>query len=254
LTRILRGTLARSLSVLGSTGSIGLSTLDVVAHARDRHGDGAFPLEALTAQSSVARLVEQAKRFRPRRAVIGDARLYDELKDALSGTGIEVAAGTTAIREAAAMPSDLVMVAIVGAAALEPALAAVHRGATIALANKECIVAAGDVFRTALASSRATIVPVDSEHNAAFQVLDFAQSHAVDCVTLTASGGPFRQWPRERMERATPEQAAEFTTKPHGRHLWWPKLDEGLSLTGMLEGRTGNDKWMESLRRLEVAA
>jgi 1-deoxy-D-xylulose-5-phosphate reductoisomerase len=118
-----------------------------------------------------------------------------------------VGAGQNAVRDAASATSDVVMVAIVGAAALVPALAAVSRGATIALANKECVVAAGDVFRAALATSRATVIPVDSEHNAAFQLLDFAQSHAVDRVTLTASGGPFRQWTRERMEVATPEQA-----------------------------------------------
>jgi 1-deoxy-D-xylulose-5-phosphate reductoisomerase len=207
VSRILRDTLSRSVTILGSTGSIGLSTLDVIAHTRSVHGDDALPLEVLTAQTNVAALAEQARLFRPRMAVIGEESLFGALKDALSGTDIEVAAGKTAVREAASMPSDVVMVAIVGAAALEPALAAVRRGATIALANKECVVAAGDVFRAALATSRATVIPVDSEHNAAFQVLDFAQSHAVDRVTLTASGGPFRQWTRERMEVATPEQA-----------------------------------------------
>jgi len=207
VSRILRDTLSRSVTILGSTGSIGLSTLDVIAHTRSAHGDDALPLEALTAQTNVAALAEQAKMFRARMAVVGDESLYSALKDALSGTDIVAAAGKNAVREAASMSSDVVMVAIVGAAALEPALAAVRRGATIALANKECVVAAGDVFRAALATSRATVIPVDSEHNAAFQVLDFAQSHAVDRVTLTASGGPFRQWTRERMEVATPEQA-----------------------------------------------
>jgi len=204
VSRILRDTLSRSVTILGSTGSIGLSTLDVISHTRMHHGDDALPLEVLTAQTNVAALAEQARRFRPRMAVIGDENLYGALKDALSGTGIEIAAGKNAVREAASIPSDVVMVAIVGAAALEPALAAVLRGATIALANKECVVAAGDVFRAALATSRATVIPVDSEHNAAFQVLDFAQSHAVDRVTLTASGGPFRQWTRERMAVAHP--------------------------------------------------
>jgi 1-deoxy-D-xylulose-5-phosphate reductoisomerase len=152
-------------------------------------------------------LSAQALEFRPRIAVIGNPSLLPKLKEALAGTGVEVAAGTAAITQAAARPSDLVMVGIIGAAALAPTLAAVRRGATIALANKECIVAAGDIFREALAQSRAVVIPVDSEHNAAFQVLDFAQSHAVDRVTLTASGGPFRQWSREQMEIATPEQA-----------------------------------------------
>jgi 1-deoxy-D-xylulose-5-phosphate reductoisomerase len=207
LNDILAGTLSRRLTILGSTGSIGLNTLDVVAFARARHGEDALPIEALTAQANVDALAEQVRRFHPRVAVIGDASRYSALKDALAGTGVEVAAGREAVCQAAARPSDVVMVAIMGAAALEPALEAVRRGATIALANKECVVAAGDIFRTALASSRATVIPVDSEHNAAFQVLDFAQSHAVERVTLTASGGPFRQWARERMECATPEQA-----------------------------------------------
>jgi 1-deoxy-D-xylulose-5-phosphate reductoisomerase len=199
--------LSRKVSVLGSTGSIGVSTLDVVAHARAEYGEEVLPLEALTAQANVEALAAQAKRFRPRLAVIGDETRYGDLKQELSGTGIEVAAGSNAVRDAAARHSDAVMVAIVGAAALEPALAAVERGATIALANKECVVAAGDVFRNALMASRAVVVPVDSEHNAAFQILDFAQAHAVERLTLTASGGPFRQWSRERMQSATPEEA-----------------------------------------------
>ncbi|HEX9159576.1 MAG TPA: 1-deoxy-D-xylulose-5-phosphate reductoisomerase [Rhizomicrobium sp.] len=201
------GALCRRLTILGSTGSIGLSTLDVVAHARERYGSHAFPIEALTAQSSVETLADQVRQFRPRFAAIADATHFDELKTALSGEDVELGAGPEAILEAAARWSDLVMVAIVGAAALEPTLVAARRGATIALANKECVVAAGEVFRNTLAASRATVVPVDSEHNAAFQLLDFGQAHAIHKVTLTASGGPFREWPLERMRQATPEQA-----------------------------------------------
>ena len=204
---VLRDTLARRITILGSTGSIGVNTLDVIAHARERFGDDVMPIEALTAQSNVKRLAAQAREFKPRLAVIGDAALFEDLKADLSGENIELAAGADAINDAAGRHSDAVMVAIVGAAALEPALRAVDRGATIALANKECVVAAGEVFRKALRKSRATVVPVDSEHNAAFQVLDFAQRHAVERLTLTASGGPFRQWTRERMRVATPEQA-----------------------------------------------
>lgn len=199
--------LMRRLTILGSTGSIGVSTLSVVAHARATYGADAMPLEALTAQSNVDALAAQAREYRPRRAVIGKSELYGKLKELLAGTGIEVAAGKDAVTEAAAMPAEVVMVAIVGAAGLPPALAAVKRGATLALANKECVVAAGELFRRRLAQSRATVIPVDSEHNAAFQVLDFAQAHAIEKVTLTASGGPFREWPRERIEGATPEQA-----------------------------------------------
>ncbi|HEX4078203.1 MAG TPA: 1-deoxy-D-xylulose-5-phosphate reductoisomerase [Rhizomicrobium sp.] len=199
--------LRRRLTVLGSTGSIGLSTLDVVAHARERYGADSLPIEALTAQSNTAVLAAQARRFHPRLAVVADENRYADLKQALAGEDVEIAAGRDAITGAAARASDVVMVAIVGAAALRPVLAAALRGATIALANKECVVAAGDLFRDALAASRATVVPVDSEHNAAFQLLDFGQSHAFERVTLTASGGPFREWPRERMAGATPEQA-----------------------------------------------
>jgi 1-deoxy-D-xylulose-5-phosphate reductoisomerase len=199
--------MARRVTVLGSTGSIGVSTLDVIAHARATYGADAFPIEALTAQSNVDLLAEQARRFKPKLAVIGDAARAGRLEELLSGTGIEVASGHDAVIEAAARSSDVVMVAIVGAASLAPALAAVRRGATIALANKECIVAAGDIFRRAVAESGATLIPVDSEHNAAFQLLNFDEAHAIERVTLTASGGPFREWPSERMKAATPEQA-----------------------------------------------
>ncbi|HEX2591112.1 MAG TPA: 1-deoxy-D-xylulose-5-phosphate reductoisomerase [Rhizomicrobium sp.] len=199
--------LGRHVTVLGSTGSIGLSTLDVIAHAREIYGKDVLPIEALTAQSNVAKLVEQAKLMKPKLAVIGDADRYAELKDALAGTGIDVASGTAGIEQAAMLPAGVVMVAIVGAASLVPALRAVERGATLALANKECIVAAGDVFRRAIDDHGASVVPVDSEHNAVFQVLDASEMHAVERVTLTASGGPFRGWQRERMRAVTPAQA-----------------------------------------------
>ncbi|HXC57206.1 MAG TPA: 1-deoxy-D-xylulose-5-phosphate reductoisomerase [Rhizomicrobium sp.] len=199
--------LARSVTVLGSTGSIGVSTLDVVAHARKHYGAHAMPVEALTAQSNVEGLARQARAIQPRLAVIGDEKLYGELKSALGGSGIEVAAGRAAVIEAAARPSSTVMVAIMGAAALEPALAAVARSATVALANKECIVAAGGVFHRALANSTAAVIPVDSEHNAVFQVLNGEGAREVEKVTLTASGGPFRDWTLQQMSVATVEQA-----------------------------------------------
>ncbi len=197
----------RRLTVLGSTGSVGLSTLDVVAHARKIYGAHAFPIEALTAQSNVEALAQQAKQFHPRLAVIGDETRYAQLKELLAGTNIEIAAGREAILAAAARPSDIVMVSIVGAAGLAPALEAVKRGVTIALANKECIVAAGDIFRRAQEASGAIVIPVDSEHNAAFQILDRNNGASIEKLTITASGGPFREWPSERMASATPEQA-----------------------------------------------
>jgi 1-deoxy-D-xylulose-5-phosphate reductoisomerase len=199
--------LSRSLTVLGSTGSVGTGTLDVVRFARQHYGPHTFPLEGLTAWRDVERLAAQAREFKPRLAVIGDASLYGQLKAVLADTGVEAGAGREAILEAARRPSGMLMSAIVGAAGLEPTYAALERGAIVALANKECVVAAGEVFRRAAEDSRGVLIPVDSEHNAAFQLLDFTQAHAIEKVTLTASGGPFRTWSLERMVAATPEQA-----------------------------------------------
>ncbi len=199
--------LERRVTVLGSTGSIGVSTLSVIAHAREIYGPQALPVEALTAQSNIDVLVEQARAIRPKLAVIGDETLFARLKDALAGTGIEIAAGRDAVIAAATRPSETVMVAIMGAAAIEPALAAIERGAIVALANKECVVAAGDVFRRAIARSGAQVIPVDSEHNAIFQVLNGGDAEEVERVTLTASGGPFREWSLAQMRAATPGQA-----------------------------------------------
>ena len=199
--------LGRRVTVLGSTGSVGAATLEVVRFARSHYGAEAFPLQALTAQRNVDLLTAQALEFRPQLAVIGDAALKSRLADALAGTGIRVAAGPDALLDAARQPCEMAMSAIVGAAGLAPTLAAVEHGAIVALANKECVVAAGEVFRRAAEDSRGVLIPVDSEHNAAFQLLDFAQAHAIEKVTLTASGGPFRTWPLDRMAAASPEQA-----------------------------------------------
>ena len=199
--------LARRLTVLGSTGSVGAATLDVVRFARSHYGASAFPLEVLTAHRNVERLVHDARDLNPKAVVIGDPSLYREVKSGLARGEIEVLAGPQAILEAARRPADMVMSAIVGAAGLAPTLAALERGAMVALANKECVVAAGPVFRRVAAASKGVLIPVDSEHNAAFQLLDFEQSHAIEKVTLTASGGPFRGWSLERMAQATPEQA-----------------------------------------------
>ncbi len=199
--------LSRRIAILGSTGSVGQATLDVVRFARGHYGADAFPLQALTAQRNVALLAIQAREFRPAMAIIGDATLKTALAEALAGTSVQVLAGKEAILDAARAPSDMVMSAIVGAAGLAPTLEAVKRGAIVALANKECVVAAGEVFRRAAEDSRGVLIPVDSEHNAAFQLLDFAQTHALEKVILTASGGPFRTWSLDRMAGATPEQA-----------------------------------------------
>ncbi len=211
--------LARKLTVLGSTGSIGVNTLDVIAHVRKIHGTHALPITALTAGSNVEVLIEQALAMKPALAVIADEAQFAELKTALAGSGIAVAAGRQAVIDAAARPSDFVMVAIMGAAAIEPALAAIHRGVVVALANKECVVAAGEVFRAAKEKSGAQVLPVDSEHNAIFQVLGSGDASEADLVTITASGGPFREWSLERMRGATVEEAVAHPNWAMGRKI-----------------------------------
>lgn len=192
----------RRVTVLGCTGSIGSNTLDLL-----RRNSAAYHVEAMTAHSNVDALIALAREFVPRMAVIGDVRLYDRLADGLAGTGIEAAAGPAALVEAAERPADWVMAAIVGAAGLEPTLAAVRRGAVVALANKECLVCAGDLMMAAVQRHNATLLPVDSEHSAIFQVFDFAQRDKIERIVLTASGGPFRTWDLAAMRQATPEQA-----------------------------------------------
>ncbi len=192
----------RSITILGSTGSIGRNTLDLIS--RDQ---SAYRLVALTGHQQVDLLAEQARRFKPELAVIAEASLYPRLRDALAGTGIEAACGAAALCEAAERPASWVMAAIVGAAGLAPTLAAVRRGAVIGLANKESLVCAGALFKAEVARHGATLLPVDSEHNAIFQVFDADDPRGIEKIILTASGGPFRQWPMERMEAATPDEA-----------------------------------------------
>jgi 1-deoxy-D-xylulose-5-phosphate reductoisomerase len=192
----------RGITVLGSTGSVGRSTLDLVARAPER-----FRVEALTAHGRVETLIEQALRFRPRFVAIGDAKRRDALADALVATGIAVGAGPDAVREAAERPADWVMAAIVGAAGLAPALAAVRRGAIVALANKECLVSAGDLFMAEVRRRGAVLLPVDSEHNAIFQVFDSENRAGIEKLILTASGGPFRTRERATLANVTPAEA-----------------------------------------------
>lgn len=194
----------RRISILGSTGSIGVNTLDVVAQLGGRN---AFDIAAITGNSNVALLAEQAVTFGARLAVTADDKQYATLKDALAGTGIEVAAGRAALVEAGQRPSDWVMAAIVGTAGLAPTVAAAERGADIALANKECLVSAGELFVKAVADGGGKLIPVDSEHSAIFQSLEDDQRHAVERIVLTASGGPFRTWSREQMANVTADVA-----------------------------------------------
>lgn len=190
------------LTILGATGSIGTSALDLVSHTPD-----AFDIVALTAQSKPEALAASAKRHRARIAVIGDTAHYAALKSALSGSGIKAEAGEEALAAAAAESADCVLAAIVGAAGLKPTFAAIAAGRKIALANKECLVSAGEVFTREIARRGAELVPVDSEHSAAFQLLAGADPANVEKIVLTASGGPFRTWTKEALQEATPEAA-----------------------------------------------
>lgn len=196
----------RTITILGSTGSIGDSTLSLLEFAAENE-DAEFEIEALTANSNVEKLAAQAKKFRPKYVAVADEALGDDLRAAMAGTGIEVGAGASAIEDAAERDADYVMAAIVGAAGLKPTLKAAKRGADIALANKECLVCAGDVLTAAIHKAGGRLLPVDSEHNAIFQVFDFERPERVTRLILTASGGPFRTWKKEEMAVATPAQA-----------------------------------------------
>ncbi len=208
------GTDKRCLTILGATGSIGQSTLDLVMRNPDR-----FEVEALTAANNVDQLAQCARKTNAKLAVIANPKLYDKLKQALAGTGIETAAGPQALIEAASRPVDLVMAAIVGAAGLAPTLAAVEQGTTIGLANKECLVSAGDFFMGEAARSGARILPVDSEHNAIFQVLPPEAGVDIEKIILTASGGPFRTWSLAQMAKAQPKDALKHPNWSMGRKL-----------------------------------
>jgi 1-deoxy-D-xylulose-5-phosphate reductoisomerase len=190
------------LSVLGSTGSIGCSTLALVREHPEQ-----FAIEALTAGDNVAKLIEQALEFRPKLAVIGNEAHYETLCGALKPHGIECAAGEEAICDAAARTADRVMMAIVGAVSLKPTFRAIESGSDIAFASKECLVCAGELMMQACRKSGSALLPVDSEHNAIFQVFDFEQPESIEKITLTASGGPFRHFTAEQMRDVTPAQA-----------------------------------------------
>ncbi|MFN7387941.1 1-deoxy-D-xylulose-5-phosphate reductoisomerase [Brevundimonas sp.] len=196
----------RRITVLGSTGSVGTSTLDLMAQA-EAAGTGRFSVTALTGGANIARLAEQARRWRPEVAVTADETRLGELSDALAGTGIAVAAGEAAITEAATRPTDLVMASIVGAAGLKSAWAAAATGATLALANKESLVCCGSSLIERVKAAGGRLIPVDSEHSAIFQVFPAEAPERVARLILTASGGPFRQTSREAMATMTPEQA-----------------------------------------------
>jgi len=192
----------RRVSILGSTGSVGQNTVDLLL----RNPEG-FEVEALTANRNPGRLAEQACALRARFVAIGDPIHYPALKDALAGTGIEAAAGVEALAEAALRPAEWVMAGIVGAAGLAPTLAAIRRGAIVALANKEVLVCAGTLVMDEVARCGATLLPVDSEHNAIWQCFDLDRADTIERIILTASGGPFREREFEDMRGVTPKEA-----------------------------------------------
>jgi 1-deoxy-D-xylulose-5-phosphate reductoisomerase len=193
---------ARTVTVLGSTGSVGTQTIELLLADPD-----SFRVRALVAGRNTALLAKQAIALRAEIAVVADASAYAALRDALAGTGIRVAAGADAVVQAAAMEADWTMAAITGAAGLAPTLAAIRRGAYVGLANKEALVCAGDVMLRAVREAGATLLPVDSEHNAIFQSLADGNRGALEKIVLTASGGPFRTATLDDMSRATPEAA-----------------------------------------------
>jgi 1-deoxy-D-xylulose-5-phosphate reductoisomerase len=204
----------RTVTVLGATGSIGDSTMDLL-----RASPARYQVEALTANTNVEALAKLAIEFDARFAAIADPACLDELRDALAGTGIECGAGESAIIEAASRPADWLMAAVSGAAGLKPALAAVDRGTTIALANKECLVCAGDFFMQRAAKAGACILPADSEHNALFQALGSGNREELVRVIITASGGPFRTWKSADIEQATLAQALKHPNWSMGQKI-----------------------------------
>jgi 1-deoxy-D-xylulose-5-phosphate reductoisomerase len=198
---------ARRVTILGSTGSIGQSTADLLSRNRDT-----FTVEALTANSNAALLAEQARSLGARFAAVAEPGEYAALKNALAGTGIEVGCGREALVEAAERPADWMMAGIVGAAGLEPTLAAIRQGRIVAFANKEVLVCAGSLFMREVLAHGATLLPVDSEHNAIWQCFDFQRVEGIEKITLTCSGGPFRERSLAEMREMTPEQAVAHPT------------------------------------------
>ncbi|WP_037295818.1 1-deoxy-D-xylulose-5-phosphate reductoisomerase [Roseobacter sp. AzwK-3b] len=204
----------KRVTILGATGSIGQNTLDLIRRAPQE-----FEVVALTGGRNIAQLAADAREFRANLAVTAHDDLLDDLRAALAGSGIEATSGAQALIEAAARPADWVMSAIVGAAGLPPGLTALEQGATLALANKESLVAAGPLLMATAARNGARILPVDSEHSAIFQALVGEDMEAVRRVIITASGGAFRDWPMERLAGATIEEASTHPNWDMGQRI-----------------------------------
>jgi 1-deoxy-D-xylulose-5-phosphate reductoisomerase len=205
---------SRRITLLGATGSIGTSAADVIERA-----NGRFEVHTVTAHSNAAKLAAIARRLRARRAIVAQDTGLKALRDDLFGSGIAVAAGPTAIEDAASEQVDIVLSAIVGAAGLKATAAAIRAGSDIALANKECLICAGTAFMALAREYGVRVLPVDSEHNALYQLLDKRSPSDIRTYTLTASGGPFRSWPAERLAEATPQQAVAHPTWSMGAKI-----------------------------------
>lgn len=204
----------RRITVLGATGSIGLSALDVIRHHRDQ-----FEVIALVAHKNAVKLAELAREFKPHYVALADNSSAFALADALHGSGIACGAGDSAVLEAVVRDTDIVVAGIAGTAGLIPTYASLKSGRTIALANKECLVCAGEVFMRTAKERGVLVLPVDSEHNALFQALAGHQLDDVECMTLTASGGPFRTWSQEAIAKVTPQQALQHPTWSMGAKI-----------------------------------
>lgn len=236
--------MTRSISIFGATGSVGLSTLDLVRQHRS-----AFRVVALTANGNAAALAALAREFDAEIAVVAEADAYQALKEALAGTSIEAAAGPDALVEAAKRDVDWTMASIVGCAGLPPTMAAIEQGKTVALANKEALVSAGDLMMAAVKRSGATLLPVDSEHNAIFQCLAGGHIDQVRKITLTASGGPFRSFSLDQMRNVTPAQAVAHPNWDMGAKI---SIDSATMMNKGLELIEAHHLFPVGLDRLDI--
>jgi 1-deoxy-D-xylulose-5-phosphate reductoisomerase len=234
----------RRVTILGSTGSVGQSTVDLLLRNPED-----FVVEALTANRNAALLAKQARMLHARFAAIADPTQYPALCEALAGSGIVAASGAAALDEAAERPAEWVMAAIVGAAGLAPTLTAVRRGAIVAFANKEVLVCAGALFMQEVARCGATLLPVDSEHNAIWQCFDRSQREAIERVILTASGGPFRERSVEEMRDVTPQQAVAHPNWSMGAKI---SVDSATMMNKGLEVIEAHHLFQLPLERVEI--
>ncbi|WP_413831575.1 1-deoxy-D-xylulose-5-phosphate reductoisomerase [Tateyamaria sp.] len=238
------GAVTRRVSIFGATGSIGQNTIDLIARDRD-----VYDVVALTGSSNIYQLAWDAKQLKADLAVTADPMRLDELRAALSGSGVEAAAGQDALIEAAQRPTDWVMSAIVGAAGLQPGICALEQGATLALANKESLVCAGSLMLSMAKQHGARLLPVDSEHSAVFQALAGEDMDAVERIIITASGGAFRDWPLEELAQATLAQASSHPNWDMGQRI---TIDSASMFNKALELIETREYFEVSPKKIEV--